>query len=38
MNTAYTMLFAYCATAYLLAWAIMKTLVPKEKQVNLNGN
>ena len=37
MNTAYTMLFAYCATAYLLAWAIMKTLVPKEKQVNLNG-
>jgi len=38
MNTAYTMLFAYCAIAYLLAWAIMKTLVPKEKQVNLNGN
>jgi ACS family hexuronate transporter-like MFS transporter len=37
MNTAYTMLFAYCAIAYLLAWVIMKALVPKEKQVNLSG-
>jgi ACS family hexuronate transporter-like MFS transporter len=37
MNTAYTMLFAYCAIAYLLAWAIMKMLVPREKLVILNG-
>ena len=37
MNTAYTMLFAYCAIAYLLAWSIMKMLVPREKLVNLNG-
>jgi len=35
MNTAYTMMFVYCAIAYLLAWRIMKYLVPKEKQVIL---
>ena len=35
MSTAYTIMFAYCAIAYLIAWGIMKLLVPKEKQVRL---
>ena len=28
-KTGYTLIFIFCATAYLLAWAIMKMLVPK---------
>ncbi len=35
MSTSYTIMFTYCAIAYLIAWVIMKTLVPKEKQVRL---
>ena len=35
MFTAYSFMFAYCAIAYLLAWRIMKWLVPKEKIINL---
>ena len=35
MSTAYTIMFTYCAIAYLIAWGIMKLLVPKEKQVRL---
>lgn len=30
---AYMMVFCYCAVAYLIAWVIMKTLVPKYKPI-----
>lgn len=33
IETGYTMMFAFCAIAYLMAWVIMKTLVPKYKSV-----
>ncbi len=29
LHTGYTIMFAICATAYLVAWSVMKTLVPK---------
>jgi ACS family hexuronate transporter-like MFS transporter len=35
MSTSYTIMFTYCAIAYLIAWSVMKLLVPKEKQVRL---
>ncbi len=35
IETGYTIMFAFCAVAYLLAWFIMKSLVPKFKQVVL---
>jgi ACS family hexuronate transporter-like MFS transporter len=35
MTTAYTIMFSFCATAYLLAWFLMKTLVPKEQIIKL---
>jgi ACS family hexuronate transporter-like MFS transporter len=35
MSTSYSILFSFCAIAYLLAWGIMKLLVPKEKLVRL---
>ena len=35
MTTAYTIVFAYCALAYLIAWGVMHTLVPKFKKVEL---
>ncbi|MNV64277.1 hypothetical protein D3C71_1569090 [compost metagenome] len=28
-QTGYTIMFAICAVAYLLAWMVMKSLVPK---------
>lgn len=31
IETGYTIMFAICAVAYLIAWAIMKSLVPKYK-------
>jgi len=34
MSTSYTIMFSFCAVAYLIAWSIMKTLVPKEKIIN----
>lgn len=34
MTTAYALVFAYCAVAYLLAWMIMKSLVPKFKPIS----
>jgi ACS family hexuronate transporter-like MFS transporter len=34
---AYMMVFCYCAVAYLLAWVIMKTLVPKYKPIVHNA-
>ncbi len=33
MTTAYTIMFAFCALSYLVAWAVMKTLVPKFKPI-----
>jgi ACS family hexuronate transporter-like MFS transporter len=31
MTTAYTIMFAFCALAYLVAWSVMKMLVPRYK-------
>ncbi|MCX6315768.1 MAG: MFS transporter [Bacteroidetes bacterium] len=33
IRTGYTIMFAFCAIAYLLAWMIMKSLVPKYKPI-----
>lgn len=33
IQTGYTIMFAICAVAYLIAWAVMKTLVPKYKPI-----
>ena len=33
MTTSYTIMFAICAFAYLIAWAVMKSLVPKYKPI-----
>jgi len=35
MTTAYTIVFIFCAVAYLLAWAVMHFLVPKMKKVDI---
>jgi ACS family hexuronate transporter-like MFS transporter len=35
IETGYTIVFSFCAVAYLLAWCIMKSLVPKFKPVIL---
>jgi ACS family hexuronate transporter-like MFS transporter len=33
MTTAYAIMFTICATAYIVAWVVMKTLVPKFKRI-----
>ncbi len=33
IKTGYTIMFAFCAVAYLIAWGVMKTLVPKYKPI-----
>ncbi|MDR0693691.1 MAG: MFS transporter [Prevotellaceae bacterium] len=33
IETGYTIVFSFCAVAYLLAWCIMKSLVPKFKRI-----
>lgn len=33
MTTAYTIMFTFCALAYLIAWLVMKALVPKYKAI-----
>lgn len=33
IETGYTIMFTICAVAYLLAWIIMKILVPKYKPI-----
>jgi MFS transporter, ACS family, hexuronate transporter len=33
MSTSYTIMFAICAVAYLIAWGVMKALVPKYKPI-----
>ncbi len=35
IETGYTIMFAFCALAYLIAWSVMKSLVPKMKPVAL---
>jgi ACS family hexuronate transporter-like MFS transporter len=35
IETGYTIMFAICALAYVVAWSIMKALVPKMKAVNI---
>ena len=37
IETGYSIMFCYCALAYLLAWIIMKALVPKYKEVLLEN-
>ena len=34
MTTSYSIMFAICAVAYLVAWTVMKMLVPKYKVIN----
>ena len=34
IETGYTIMFAFCAVAYLIAWSEMKSLVPKYKRSN----
>jgi ACS family hexuronate transporter-like MFS transporter len=34
-SAGYFMIFSFCAFAYLIAWAVMKTLVPKMKLVQI---
>lgn len=34
MTTSYSIMFAFCAVAYLIAWFVMKSLVPKYKVIN----
>ncbi len=33
IGTGYTIMFAFCAVAYLIAWMVMKSLVPKYKPI-----
>jgi ACS family hexuronate transporter-like MFS transporter len=33
IETGYTIMFAFCAVAYLIAWMVMKVLVPKYKPI-----
>lgn len=33
IETGYTIMFAFCAVAYLIAWVVMKSLVPKYKPI-----
>jgi MFS transporter, ACS family, hexuronate transporter len=33
IQTGYTIMFTFCALAYLLAWIVMKSLVPKYKPI-----
>jgi len=35
IETGYTIMFAFCALAYLIAWLVMKTLVPKHSVINI---
>jgi len=35
MTTAYTLVFFFCAVAYLIAWGVMHLLVPKFKKIDM---
>ena len=34
MTTSYSIMFAICGVAYLIAWLVMNSLVPKYKPIN----
>lgn len=34
IETGYTIMFTFCAVAYLLAWVVMKSLVPRHKAID----
>jgi ACS family hexuronate transporter-like MFS transporter len=34
IETGYTIMFTFCATAYLIAWGVMKMLVPRFKIIS----
>lgn len=33
LETGYTIMFSFCALAYLIAWGVMKTLVPRYEEI-----
>ena len=33
IHTGYMIMFAICSLAYLVAWSVMKTLVPRHKEI-----
>jgi ACS family hexuronate transporter-like MFS transporter len=35
MTTAYTIMFSFCAIAYIIAWVVMKSLVPRMKAISM---
>ncbi|MFG6440237.1 MFS transporter [Roseateles sp. LKC17W] len=35
LSTGYMIMFSLCAIAYLVAWAVMKALVPRHKEITL---
>lgn len=35
IQTGYTIMFSFCAVAYIIAWVVMKALVPKMKPVEI---
>jgi ACS family hexuronate transporter-like MFS transporter len=35
IQTGYTIMFSFCAVAYIIAWVVMKSLVPRMKAVNI---
>ncbi|WP_257658918.1 MFS transporter [Parapedobacter lycopersici] len=37
LETGYTIMFSICAVAYLVAWVVMKSLVPRMKLVRLSN-
>jgi ACS family hexuronate transporter-like MFS transporter len=37
IHTGYTIMFSFCAVAYVIAWTVMKMLVPKYKPIREIG-
>ncbi|MDB5246237.1 MAG: major facilitator superfamily 1 [Segetibacter sp.] len=35
VQTGYTIMFSFCAVAYIIAWVVMKSLVPRMKMVEI---
>jgi ACS family hexuronate transporter-like MFS transporter len=35
IETGYTIMFTFCALAYLIAWSVMKMLVPRMKIISM---
>jgi ACS family hexuronate transporter-like MFS transporter len=34
VESGYTIMFTFCALAYVIAWVVMKMLVPKYKKID----